>query len=54
MPELADGLVAAAREQGKPVVAFSADAPRLAQRFLDHGVPVLPTPERAVRAWRAL
>ncbi|MBI1847913.1 MAG: acetate--CoA ligase family protein [Candidatus Rokubacteria bacterium] len=53
-PEFADGLVAASRATGKPLVAFTADAPGITARFTAGGVPVLPSPERAVRAWRAL
>ena len=54
IPEFAGGIVAAARETGKPAVAFAADAPEITARFRAGGVPVLPSPERAVRAWRAL
>jgi acetyltransferase len=54
IPQFADGVVAAARETGKPAVAFTADAPEITARFRAGGVPVLPSPERAVRAWRAL
>jgi acyl-CoA synthetase (NDP forming) len=53
-PEFADGIVAAARATGKPTVAFAADAPQITARLGAGGVPVLPSPERAVRAWRAL
>jgi acetate---CoA ligase (ADP-forming) len=53
-PEFADGVVAAARATGKPAVAFTADAPQIAARLRAGGVPVLPSPERAVRAWRAV
>jgi len=53
-PEFAEGVVAATRETGKPVVAFVADTPGLSARFKVAGVPTLPSPERAVRAWRAL
>jgi acyl-CoA synthetase (NDP forming) len=53
-PEFAEGVVAAARATGKPAVAFTADAPEITRRFQAAGVPVLPSPERAVRAWRAL
>jgi acyl-CoA synthetase (NDP forming) len=35
-------------------VAFTADAPEITKRFRAGGVPVLASPERAVRAWRAL
>lgn len=54
LPEFADALVAAVRATDKPAVAFTADAPTLAQRLRDGGIPVLPSPERAVRAWKAL
>ncbi len=37
-----------------PVVAFTVDAPEIARRFAAAGVPVFPTPERAVRALAAL
>jgi acyl-CoA synthetase (NDP forming) len=53
-PAFADGVVRAARATGKPAVAFTADAPTITASFRAGGVPVLPTPERAVRAWRAL
>lgn len=53
-PEFADGIAGAAADTGKPVVACVADAPMVTKRFHDAGIPVLPTPERAVRAWRAL
>ncbi len=54
VPEFADGLVAAMEATGKPVVAFAADAPAVTRRLRSSGIPVLPSPERAVRAWRAL
>ncbi|MGH6690335.1 MAG: acetate--CoA ligase family protein, partial [Gammaproteobacteria bacterium] len=52
--EFADAIVAASRETGKPAVAFTADAPGIATSLRAGGVAVLPSPERAVRAWRAL
>jgi acyl-CoA synthetase (NDP forming) len=52
--EFADAIVRAVRETGKPAVAFTADAPRITDAFRAGGIPVLPSPERAVRAWRAL
>jgi len=52
--EFADAIVDASAETGKPAVAFTADAPGIFERFRRGGVPVLPSPERAVRAWRAL
>jgi acyl-CoA synthetase (NDP forming) len=54
IPEFATAVVAAADATGKPVTAFSADAPRVEAGLRAGGVPVLPSPERAVRAWRAL
>jgi len=54
IPEFADAIVAASGATGKPAVAFAADAPGIAERLRAGGVPVLPGPERAVRAWRAL
>jgi acyl-CoA synthetase (NDP forming) len=53
-PEFAAGVIGAMHETGKPVVAFVADAPGLSARFKAAGVPTLPSPERAVRAWYAL
>jgi acyl-CoA synthetase (NDP forming) len=53
-PEFAEGVIEAMRKTGKPVVAFVADAPGLSARFRTAGVATLPSPERAVRAWRAL
>jgi acyl-CoA synthetase (NDP forming) len=54
IPEFAAAIVAAANATGKPAVAFTADAPDVTERFRSGGVPVLASPERAVRAWRAL
>ena len=54
LPEFAEGLIQAAQAHGKALVAFTADAPEVTRRFTEAGVPVLPTPERAVRAYRAL
>jgi acetyltransferase len=54
IPEFAEAIVAAAGGTGKAAVAFTADAPGIAERLRAGGVPVLPGPERAVKAWRAL
>jgi acyl-CoA synthetase (NDP forming) len=54
IPEFADAIVAAAQASDKPAVAFVADAPTVAQRLRAGRVPVLASPERAIRAWRAL
>ena len=52
--EFADAVVAAHRRTGKPTVAFVADTPLVAGRLAAAGVPLLPSPERAVRAFAAL
>jgi len=54
VPEFGDAFVDAIAATGKPVVSFVVDAPTLGARLRDGGVPVLASPERAVRAWRAL
>jgi acetyltransferase len=54
IPDFADAIVGASAATAKPVVAFAADAPGVAERLRAAGVAVLPSPERAVRAWRAL
>src|SRR5262249_3106856 len=54
IPEFAEGLIGAARSAAKPVVACTVDAPRGVAAFRAAGIPVYPTPERAVRAYRGL
>lgn len=54
LPALGDAVAAAVEATDKPAVAFVADAPALTARLRSGGIPVLPSPERAVRAWRAL
>jgi acyl-CoA synthetase (NDP forming) len=54
IPAFAGAVVGAVRATGKPAVAFTADAPRVGAIFASEGVPLLPSPERAVRAWHAL
>src|SRR5262249_8589584 len=54
IPEFADALVSAGLATGKPTVAFIADAPSVTARLRAGGVPVMSSPERAVRAWRSL
>ena len=54
LPEFADGLIEASRSAGKPLVACAVDVPGVAEKFKAAGVPIYPTPERAVRAYRAL
>ena len=50
----AAAIVAAVAATDKPAVAFTADAPAVAQQLRAGGIPVLSSPERAVRAWKAL
>ena len=54
LPEFAQALIQAAEEYSKPVVACAVDVPEVTRHFASAGVPVLPTPERAVAAYRAL
>ena len=54
VPELADAVTAARRSTGKPTVAFIADAPAVARKFSAACVPLLPSPERAVKAYASL
>jgi acetyltransferase len=53
-PEYADALVAAQAATGKPVVACTVDTPEMDRRLRAAGIPLVPGPERAVRAYRAL
>ena len=50
----ADAVVAACRSTGKPTVGFVADVPTVEQTLAAAGVPLFPSPERAVRAYRSL
>ena len=53
-PEYADALVSAQAATGKPVVACTVDTPDMDRRLSAGGIPLVPGPERAVRAYRAL
>jgi acetate---CoA ligase (ADP-forming) len=53
-PAYGEAVVAAQAASGKPVVACTVDTPEIDQRLAAAAIPVLPTPERAVRAYRAL
>ena len=53
-PEYADALVAAQAATGKPVIACTVDTPEMDRRLRAAGIPLVPGPERAVRAYRAL
>jgi acetyltransferase len=53
-PAYGEAVAAAQAATGKPVVACTADTPEIDRRLAGAGIPVFPTPERAVRAYRAL
>jgi acyl-CoA synthetase (NDP forming) len=53
-PEYGDALAAAQAATGKPVVACTVDTPEMDRRLREAGIPIVPGPERAVRAYRAL
>ncbi|MBI2460521.1 MAG: CoA-binding protein [Candidatus Rokubacteria bacterium] len=53
-PEFAEAVLSGARATGKPAVACAVDVPSVAAALAEGGVPCFPTPERAVRAYRAL
>lgn len=53
-PEYADALVSAQAATGKPVVACTVDTPEMDRRLSAGGIPLVPGPERAVRAYRTL
>ena len=53
-PEYAEALAAAQATTGKPVVACTVDTPEMDRRLRAAGIPLVPGPERAVRAYRAL
>jgi acyl-CoA synthetase (NDP forming) len=53
VPELGQGVVEAAAATGKPVTAFVLEAPRVEEALRAAGIPLLPSPERAVAAYRA-
>jgi acetyltransferase len=53
-PEYADALASAQAATGKPIVACTVDTPEMDRRLRAGGIPLVPGPERAVRAYRAL
>jgi acetate---CoA ligase (ADP-forming) len=53
-PEYAEALAAAQAATGKPVVACTVDTPEMDRRLRAAGIPLVPGPERAIRAYRAL
>jgi acyl-CoA synthetase (NDP forming) len=54
LPAYGQALAEAHAATGKPVVACTADTPEVDARLRGAGIPVFATPERAVRAYRAL
>jgi acetyltransferase len=52
--EYADALATAQAATGKPIVACTVDTPDMDRRLREAGIPLVPGPERAVRAYRAL
>jgi acyl-CoA synthetase (NDP forming) len=54
VPAYGEALAVAQAAAGKPVVACTADVPEVERRLRRAGIPAFPTPERAVRAYRAL
>ena len=54
IPELADAVATAHKSTGKPTVAFIADAPTVARGLSSACVPLLSSPERAVKAYASL
>lgn len=53
-PEYGEALAQAQAATGKPVVACTVDTPGVDRHLGAAGIPVLPGPERAVRAWASL
>jgi acyl-CoA synthetase (NDP forming) len=53
-PEYAEALAGAQAATGKPIVACTVDTPDMDRRLRAAGIPLVPGPERAVRAYRAL
>ena len=52
--ELANVVAEACSRTAKPTVAFVADTPTVARRLTAVGIPLFPSPERAVRAYASL
>ncbi|TKJ39926.1 hypothetical protein CEE37_09315 [candidate division LCP-89 bacterium B3_LCP] len=53
-PEFANAFIKATQKYNKPITSFTIDTPELTRLFKEAGVPIYPTPERAVKAYRAL
>ena len=54
IPEFGAGVAAARQATGKPVTAFLLEVPQIEAALRETGIPLLPSPERAVAAYRAL
>jgi acetyltransferase len=54
IPEFGDGVVAGAKASGKPVTAYVLQTPRIEAALREAGIPLLDSPERAVRAYAAM
>jgi acetyltransferase len=54
VPEFAEAAVHAADLYDRPVVACTSDTPKVDGILRDGGIPILPSPERAARAYRLL
>ena len=53
-PKFSQAFIEARRRYSKPLVIFTASAPGIYDAFEKAGVPIFPTPERAVRAYSGL
>ena len=53
-PEFARAFIQASRKYKKPVTSFTIDTPELTKLLKEAGVPIYPTPERAVKGYHAL
>jgi len=52
--EFASAFVKASQKHRKPVVSFTIDTPELSEIFYDNRIPIYPTPERSVHAYKGL
>ena len=52
--EFASAFVKASKKHAKPVVSFTIDTPDLSKIFNQNSIPIYPTPERSVHAYKGL
>ena len=52
--EFGDAVIAACKRTGKPTVAFITEAPAVARTLSSARIPLLPSPERAMKAYASL